>query len=175
MRMIMAAALALAVATPAAAQSSALAQSLKKQYEISKDDVKRTAAKVGEDVYSFRPTPEVRSFAELLGHIADANQMICSMATSGTPPTQKVEKNKTAKADLQKALEDAFATCDAAFDSMTEAKGAEMVKFFGGDQPRIAVLAFNTAHNFEHYGNLVTYMRLKGIVPPSSEPKQGSQ
>ena len=44
-----------------------------------------------------------------------------------------------------------------------------MTKFFGGDQPRLAVLSFNTAHDFEHYGNLVTYMRLKDIVPPSSE------
>ena len=52
---------------------------------------------------------------------------------------------------------------------MTDAKAAEMTKFFGGDQPRLAVLAFNTAHDFEHYGNLVTYMRLKDIVPPSSE------
>jgi uncharacterized damage-inducible protein DinB len=175
MRTLCTAVLALAVAAPAAAQSGAMATALKAHYEIVKSDITRTAEKVPEDLYSFKPAPEVRTLGEILGHLADANTMICSMASGATPPAGKVEKNKTAKADLQKALADAFAVCDAAFASMTEAKGGELVKFYGGEQPRLAVLSFNTAHDFEHYGNLVTYMRAKGIVPPSSEPRQGSQ
>ena len=91
-------------------------------------------------------------------------------------PKDSIEKTKTSKADLQKALADSFAACDAAFPAMTDEKGGQMMKFFGGEQPRLAVLAFNTAHDFEHYGNLVTYMRIKDIVPPSSEPKgQGTK
>lgn len=161
-----------ALATPAAAQTT-LIQSEKQTYELVKGNITKTAEKVGEELYSFRPTPEVRSIGELIGHLADANQMICAAATGGTPPKEKVEKVKTSKADLQKALADAFAACDAAFAGMTDAKAAEMVKFFGGERTRLSVLSFNTAHDFEHYGNLVTYMRLKNIVPPSSE-RRGS-
>jgi uncharacterized damage-inducible protein DinB len=159
-----------ALGTPAAAQT-ALTQGEKQTYELIKGNITKSAEKVGEELYSFRPTPEVRSFGELIGHIADANQMICATAVSGAPAKEKVEKVKTSKADLQKALADSFAVCDAAFAGMTDAKGAEMVKFFGGERPRLAVLSFNTAHDFEHYGNLVTYMRLKNIVPPSSEKR----
>lgn len=162
-----------ALATPAAAQN-ALTQGEKQTYELIKGNITKSAEKVGEDLYSFRPTPEVRSFGELIGHIADANGMICSVAAGGASPKEKVEKVKTTKADLQKALADSFAACDAAFASMTDAKGAEMVKFFGGERPRLTVLSFNTAHDFEHYGNLVTYMRLKNIVPPSSERQPGN-
>jgi len=67
-------------------------------------------------------------------------------------------------------VKDAFAYCDAAYDGLTDAQAAELVKFFGGDQAKVTVLAFNTAHNNEHYGNIVTYLRMKGLVPPSSEP-----
>jgi hypothetical protein len=54
---------------------------------------------------------------------------------------------------------------------MTDAKAAETVKFFGMTITRLGAMDFNTAHNMEHYGNLVTYMRLKNIVPPSSAPR----
>ena len=80
--------------------------------------------------------------------------------------------SKTTKADLVKALNDAFAYCDKAYDGMTDAHAADMVKFFGREQAKLSVLAFNNAHDFEHYGNLVTYLRLKGLVPPSSEQRR---
>jgi len=128
-----------------------------------------SAQKMPEESYGFKPTEAVRSFGQILGHVADAQYLFCSTALGEKAPAHDVEKTKTSKADLQKALNDALAFCDARLNAMTDAKGAEMVDFFGGKQPRIAVFAFNTAHDFEHYGNLVTYMRLKGIVPPSSE------
>jgi uncharacterized damage-inducible protein DinB len=124
---------------------------------------------VSEADYAFKPTPEVRSFGQLIGHVADSNYGICATAAGEKPPVGDVEKTKTAKADLQKALADSFAYCDKIWASMAGPKGMEMVKFFGGEQPRLAVLAFNTSHDFEHYGNIVTYMRLKGMVPPSSQ------
>jgi uncharacterized damage-inducible protein DinB len=81
-----------------------------------------------------------------------------------------IEKTKTMKADLQKALAESFAICDAQFDAMTEAKAGEMVDFFRGSKlQRLNVLQFNIAHDMEHYGNLVTYLRIKGLVPPSSQ------
>ncbi len=169
MRAVCIAAVALAVTAPASAQTGPMASALKAQYQLVKNNITKSAEKVPESLYSFQATPKVRTFGQIIGHIADANQNICAAATSGTPAKDSAEKTKTSKADLQKALADGFASCDAAFASMTDAKAAEMTKFFGGEQPRLAVLSFNTAHDFEHYGNLVTYMRLKDIVPPSSE------
>ena len=67
------------------------------------------------------------------------------------------------------ALKDGFAYCDKAYDGMTDTQAAATVKFFGAEQAKVTVLSFNTAHNNEHYGNIVTYLRMKGLVPPSSE------
>jgi len=91
------------------------------------------------------------------------------MATGGSEQGPGVEKNKTAKADLVAALKDAFAYCDQVYDSMTDASAAQIIKVLGRDAPRVTALTFNAAHLDEHYGNIVTYMRLKGLVPPSSE------
>lgn len=122
-----------------------------------------------EENYSFKPTPEVRSFGQLVGHVADANYMFCSQATGDANPSKDIEKTKTTKADLVAAVKDAVAYCTKSFDSMTDAKGSEMVKLFNFNLARITLFSLNTAHTDEHYGNMVTYMRLKGIVPPTSE------
>ena len=82
-----------------------------------------------------------------------------------------VEKTAKGKAEIVKALNEAFAYCEAAYADLTDAKAAETVKFFGMAATRLGIMDFNVAHNMEHYGNLVTYMRLKGIVPPSSAPR----
>ena len=143
---------------------------VKAQLAMIKAPVIRTAEKVGEDLYAFKPTPEVRSLGQLIAHIADGNFGICGAASGEKPPMTGVEKSVTGKANLQKALADSFAFCEKALGSMTDAKGGEMAKSFLGMQPRLMVFSFNNSHVNEHYGNLVTYMRLKGIVPPSSEP-----
>ena len=169
---------ALALAVPAAAQTPAnpLTAATRSTYDMIKANITKSAEKVTEEHYAFKPSPDVRTFGQIVGHIADANYMICSAAGGSAAPTDSIEKTKTSKADLQKALAESFAACDAAYAAMTDAKGMTMTKFFGREQPQIAILAFNTAHDFEHYGNLVTYMRIKGIVPPSSEPKgQGTK
>jgi uncharacterized damage-inducible protein DinB len=158
----------------AMAQSGAPANpfslSAKGVYVVLKTNVVKAAEKMPEENYSFKPTPDIRSFGQIVGHIADAQYIFCSMA-SGTPNNGPgVEKNKTTKADLVSALKEAFAYCDAVYDGMTDASGAQIIKFLGRDAPRITALTFNAAHMDEHYGNIVTYMRLKGLVPPSSEP-----
>jgi len=142
----------------------------KMQFDEVKGYLSKTAQKVPENLYSFKPTPEVRSFGQIIGHVADANFLICAAAAGEKPPQSGFEKDKTAKADLVKGLNDSIAYCDKVFASMNDQKGLEQVKFFNGNQtPRVAVLAYNNSHCNEHYGNLVTYMRLKGILPPSSE------
>jgi uncharacterized damage-inducible protein DinB len=143
-------------------------------YDMVQGWLLKAAEQVPEEHYAFRPTPEVRSLGELFGHVADANFMICSVASGDKAPTTSVEKTKTTKADLRAALAESFKFCDAAFDGLTAARAAETVKFFvPGTYTRQGVLGFNTAHDFEHYGNVVTYMRLKGMVPPSSAGRPG--
>ena len=127
------------------------------------------AQKMPEENYSFKPTPEVRSFGQIVGHVADASYMFCSQSLGEPNPSKGIEKTKTAKADLVAALKDGVAYCNKAFDSMTDAKGSQMVKFMNYDLAKITLFSINTAHMDEHYGNMVTYLRLKGIVPPTSE------
>ncbi len=161
--------------TAGAATANPLSAGSTKTYGIIKNYVTKAAAKMPEENYSFKPTPEVRSFGQLVGHIADANYGFCSAVAGEKPPAggfdgaNSIEKSKSAKADLEKALAASFEYCDKVHASMTDAAGAQMVKLFGNDLPKLSVLEFNTHHEFEHYGNMVTYMRLKNIVPPSSE------
>jgi uncharacterized damage-inducible protein DinB len=135
----------------------------------------RSAKKVPEEDYGFKPTDAVRSYGQIIGHVADAQYMFCSIALGEKNPAPNIEKTKTTKADLVAALKDAFAYCDKAYDGMTDTSGAQMIKLFGGDTPKLGVLMVNNMHNMEHYGNLVTYMRLKNIVPPTSEPAPQAQ
>jgi len=172
-RMFTAAAIAAGLFVP----TSALAQNpftdaVKGQLAQIKNPVIRTAEKVPEDLYAFKPVPEVRSLGQLIAHIADGNFGICAAGSGMKPPMTGIEKGTTGKAALQKALAASFEFCEQAIASMDDKKGTEIVKTFLGMQPRLGVLAFNNSHVNEHYGNLVTYMRLKGIVPPSSEPQK---
>ncbi len=140
-------------------------------YSISKTNIMKSAEKMPEDNFSYKPTADVRSFGEVLGHIADAQYLFCSAVLGGEAPKSSVEKTWKSKAGLIEDLKTAFAYCDKAYAGADETAN-KAVKFFGRDSTVINTLDFNTAHNFEHYGNLVTYMRLKGIVPPSSEPRK---
>ena len=154
--------------------ASPYTEAAKAQFAMIKVNLAKTAEKVPENLYSFKPTPEVRSLGEIVGHVADANYAICAAGAGEKPPQNApqggFEKGAHAKADLTKALNDSIAYCDRVLAAMDDKKGAETVRFFGGPTPKLAVLNFNIQHCNEHYGNLVTYMRLKGIVPPSSEP-----
>ena len=130
----------------------------------------RAAEKMPEENYSFKPTEAVRSYGQILGHVVDVQYSFCSVVRGEKDPNPNIEKTKTSKAELIAALKDVFAYCDRAYDGMTDASGSQMVKLMGMDAPKLGVLMTNTAHSAEHYGNLITYMRLKNIVPPTSEP-----
>jgi uncharacterized damage-inducible protein DinB len=168
-----AAVVALFVPTSALAQSNPFTDAAKAQFAQIKNNVIRTAEKVPEDLYAFKPTPEVRSLGQLLAHIADGNFGICGAGSGMKPTMSGIEKSTggNGKAAIQKALAESFEFCESAWASMDNTRSPEVVKTFLGTQPRFSVLTFNTSHVWEHYGNLVTYMRLKGIVPPSSETK----
>jgi uncharacterized damage-inducible protein DinB len=159
-------------ALPLSAQSNPLSTSSKGLYTNIKNTVIRAAEKMPAENYSFQPTDTVRTFGQLVGHIADAQYLFCSVVLGEKNPAPGIEKGKSAKDDLVKALKDGFAYCDKAYDGMTDQHAADMVKMFGQDMTKLNVLYINSSHNNEHYGNIVTYMRIKGLVPPSSEPRR---
>jgi uncharacterized damage-inducible protein DinB len=160
---------------PAAPPANPITASEKGVYSFVSSAVIGAAQKMPEENYSFKPTADVRSFGQLVGHVADASYMFCSQASGEPNPTKDIEKNKTSKADLVAAVKDAVAYCNKAFDTMTDVKGSQMVKFFTFDLARLTLFSLNTAHTDEHYGNMVTYLRLKGIVPPTSENQPGQK
>ena len=121
-----------------------------------------------EDKYSFKATPEVQSFGELMGHVANAAYFFCSSAAGEENPNKTNFEEVSAKADLVAAVKGAFEYCDAAY-AMSDEKAMEDVTLFGQSGNRLWVLVFNVAHSSQHYGNVVTYFRLNGMVPPSSQ------
>jgi uncharacterized damage-inducible protein DinB len=154
------------------AQDNPLSSVMKMEYGIAKSNILKSADKMPDAEYGFKATADVRSFGQIIGHVADAQYTFCSAAAGEkNPSTESIEKTKTTKAALVQALKDAFAYCDKVYDAMTDAQAPQMIKFFGRDSPKLGILAFNNMHDMEHYGNIVTYMRLKNIVPPSSEPR----
>lgn len=158
----------LCAALPAAAQNP-ISDGERFLYNLVKGNIVKTAEKVPEDLYSFKPAPEVKTLAQMLGHVADANYMFCAAVLGEKAPSPGVEKTMTTKAEIVPAVKAAFAYCDKAYEGMTDAEAVKTIKFFGREMSKATVLGFNSFHTMEHYGNLVTYMRIKGIVPPSSE------
>lgn len=121
-----------------------------------------------EELYSYRPTEEVRTFGEIIGHVASAQYLFCGTATDGTAQPPEDFEKRTTKAGLVEAIKMGFEACEEAY-AMDDMKAMEEVQFFGNTGTRLWVLNFNVTHNWEHYGNLVVYFRANGIVPPSSQ------
>lgn len=158
---------------PAPPSSNPISDGSRMMFQIISGFVTKSAEKAPEELYAFKPTPEVRSFGQLIGHVAEDNFIICAAALGEKPPVEGIEKSKTTKTELVKALAESVAYCQKAYGGLTDAAAAQEMPFFGRKMARVSILDFNTAHDYEHYGNLVTYMRLKGIVPPSSEKPAG--
>ena len=134
----------------------------KASYDSIKGYLTRAAEAMPEADYSFKPSPEVRSFGALLAHIADHQVRFCSQAQGNAKHTDFLEK--TSKADLVAALAESFKECDAAWGSLTDANAGDMV----GQRSRMGTLLVDVIHSNEEYGYMSVYFRLKGIVPPSS-------
>jgi uncharacterized damage-inducible protein DinB len=138
-------------------------------YEMVKGWLLKSANQMPDSNYGFKPTPAVRSFGGIIGHVANANYMLCSTARGIDNPMKATDYEKTMdKASLVKALEESFAYCDKAYE-ITDAASNGQVELFGMKGSKLWLLSFNAAHEDEHYGNLVTYFRLKGMTPPSSQ------
>jgi len=146
------------------------ADAIRAFYNGVKNNLLKAADKMPDDGYGFQPTPAQRTFGGWIAHVADAQTAGCSRVL-GAPKTSSAG-SKTTKADLVAALKDSFDTCDAAYAGLTDANANDTVQSFRGPMTRLASLAGNVAHDNECYGSIAVYLRLKGIVPPSSEPRR---
>jgi uncharacterized damage-inducible protein DinB len=172
---------ALPVFAQAPAQNTANPMStwLKNAWTGNKNNIARTAEKMPEENWGMRPgaQQEVRTFAGQVGHVVRFNYLWCSQAKGEKNPGAGVDYEKmTSKADLMKALNDAFAYCESAYSSLTDASGSEVIEITqeSGRQTRnirMGLLTQNYGHNNEIYGSMVVYLRMKNIVPPASEPR----
>ena len=147
--------------------SNPLSAELKQMYTGVKNNLVRMAEKMPEENYSFKASPDIRTFGQLVAHVADSVARNCSAAQGEAKSVNAA--SKTSKADLVAALKEAFSTCDAVHDSLTDTAGAEMIKTPRGQRSKFGLLAGNVSHANEEYGYMAVYLRLKGIVPPSSE------
>lgn len=160
---------ALALAGALQAQTAnPLSTELKTAYTRIKGNFMKAAEKMPEDQYGFKPTPEMQSFGERVAHIAVSSMGPCS-ALAGAPRSIDAKTLKT-KADIVAALKDSFDTCDKVIDNMTDADAVVPVASGRGPARSKIALGYGlVAHDNELYGYICVYMRLKGIVPPSSE------
>lgn len=164
---------------PPASSNNVLSAWLRNSYAGRRNNIIKSAENVPDDIYGLRPGPqkEVRTYGQIIGHLANFNYLWCSQAEQEKNPAEgkDFEKLET-RAELVKALKEAFSYCDAVYANLTDASGLEVIQITqeNGKQAKVArmsLLIQNHAHNNEHYGNLVSYMRIESIVPPSSQPR----
>ena len=140
---------------------------MKRAYTQYKGFWTKVAASMPEESYGFKPVPEIRSFGEMVAHVADHQTGFCSSVT-GPRKTGDAGTRKT-KADLVAALATSYAECDKAWDSITDANATEMI----GQRSKLGTLITDVAHSEEEYGYISVYLRLSHIVPPSSDRGAG--
>jgi hypothetical protein len=156
---------------------TALVSEARFPWTVVRDNLLKMAEKMPAENYSFKPTPEIESFGQRLAHIAGANLFACQ-GVMGRQATPRPGPGATSKADLIALLKQASATCDSAFDSLSDAAAMEKISSrLGGPFPpeptrtKLATLNNMVRHSNEMYGYMCVYLRLKGIVPPSSAPE----
>ena len=164
----------LSAQAPAPRPPQTMSMFLQGQYNTLKRNLTGAAEKMPAEHFSFRPTPEVRTYAELFGHTIETQYFFCHAVKGGSNPVEGkvLEKIVTDKAGVVQMVKDGFAYCDDVFASLTDEKLMGMITLGTAPNTRQAAsgnqLSMVVVHGNEHYGNLVTYMRIKGIVPPSS-------
>ena len=166
--------LSLGLYTPALAQkptADAGVAAIRAQWEAQSGYLLRAAEQMPEADYAFKPVATVRTFGQLIGHVAGTQNLICA-AVLGDPERaeDEIEKSMTTKAQLVAAFRTSSDYCRRAY-ALSDAAAAGQITMFGEKQSRMDALALNAVHDGEHYGNVVTYLRIKGMVPPSSQPR----
>jgi hypothetical protein len=158
-----------AAQAPTAGQKRGLAASLQTAYGTLKGNMTQAAAKMPEANYSFKPgkDPELRTYGQWIGHQADNQFTNCAILKGvANPSAPQSNEKKSSKAELVKALADAFAFCDGAFSGLTDQSALQLVKQGEGETARGGVASAMLAHGLESYGITVVYLRANGIAPP---------
>ena len=156
------------IATQAAPTEMTTMQQVRSNFDRVARFITRSAEQMPEEHYSFRPTPDVRTFGEILGHIANAQFGYCSAALGVENPNETNFEKETSKAALVAAVKKSFDHCKRAYD-LSDAEAMKVSEANGRTTMPFVRILGNATHMWEHYGNLVTYLRIKGLVPPSSQ------
>ena len=158
----------LIAAVVSAQDAKPLSEDAKRAYSEVKNNILRSAEKMPEENYAFRPVARVRTFGQVLGHIAQEQYLYFCAPVKGEQKSVDIERTKTAKSDLIAALKDSFAYCDSVYDKMTDAEAMGTVNTGGSKSMKLRLLWMNIVRDESHYGNLMTHLRMKRIVPPST-------
>jgi uncharacterized damage-inducible protein DinB len=159
-----------ATGSPAQTASPYIAEINRYYYGTVKRNLSAMVDKMPEEHFPFKPVPEMRSFGESVAHVADAQARNCNLVSGAGSKTLDADRKKT-KVELQAALKESFAICDNAFAGLTDAQAGAMVKMgqSGFEISRLSLLVSMISHSNEQHGYMAVYLRLKGIVPPSTE------
>jgi DinB superfamily len=158
---------ALTISSAAMGQANPLSSEVKASYDRVKANILKSADKMPAADYSYKPTPDIRTFARVVNHVTEAQAHTCGAFNGAEGP--KVPPDTADKAAIVDALKASFAECDKAFAAMTDATAAEMIQVGPAKRTRLGVLWGTVGHDVEQYATLALYMRLKGLTPPSSE------
>lgn len=151
----------------AQAQDNPFSSDARQTYALIKSSLLKAADKMPAEDYSFHTVSEVRTFGQMVAHVADAQFRMCGVVKGETPAANAA--SKTAKADLVAALKASFDYCDPVYEAMTDSAGAAKVRWARWDMSKLGLLNWNISHDNEMYGIMGAFLRIKGIVPPSSE------
>ena len=151
-------------------QGSPLASEVQGAYARLKPNILKAAEKMPAEDYSYKPTPDIRTFARVVNHVTEAQSHICGAANHVDPSAApKVPADTADKAAILEALNASFAECDKAYAGLTDANMTELLPAGPAKRSRLSMLWGNVSHDNEQYATLALYLRLKGLVPPSSE------
>jgi len=159
----------LMISGSALGQGSPLASEVQAAYARVKPNILKAADKMPPEDYSYKPEPDIRTFARVVNHVTEAQMHICGAANHTDPSTVKLPPDTADKATIVEALKASFAECDKAYAALTDANMTEMLKVGPADRSRLGLMWGNISHDNEQYATLALYLRLKGLVPPSSE------
>jgi uncharacterized damage-inducible protein DinB len=155
---------------------------LRDAYMRNRNNIVRTAEKMPDEFFDMRPgaQTEVRTFGQQVGHVANFNYLWCSEAKGDKNPNSANLEKLGSRAELMKALSDAFSYCDGVYSALTDASGSEVIDITQESGrhtriPRLGLLILNYGHNNEIYGSMVVYLRIKNLVPPASEPRPAAK
>ena len=159
----------ISVSAQSASPADAALAGIRQNWQQVTEFITKSAELVADADYAYRPVATVRTFGQLIGHVAGAQFTMCAAALGEAPRDEgAIEKSATTKAALVNALKESTTYCARAYGQASAAAAAS-TDLYGDKVPRYNALALNAVHNGEHYGNIVTYLRMQGLVPPSSQ------